>query len=86
MSRAYKDAAINDLNALNGAGTDITAAVGETMSGADLAQVMLAARNGANAGATAGPAKVLGTNAQYSGAPSNGALSGADLERFAGSQ
>lgn len=86
MSRSYKDAAIDDFNRLNGAGTDITAAVGETLSGADLMQLMDAARNGAAAGATAGPNKVLGTNAQYPGAPSNAALTGADLEKSAGGQ
>ena len=86
MSRAFKDALIDDINKTNGGGTDVTGAVGETLSGADLEQLRLATRNGAAAGATVGPAKVLGTNAQFPGTPNNGALTGADLERFAGNQ
>lgn len=84
MSRAYKDAVIDDHNDLS-AGADITAANAETLSGADLAQLLHAARNGASSTYN-GTTKTVGTNAFYPGTPSNAALSGADVERSAGYQ
>lgn len=82
MSRAYKNGLVDQINDLS-AGADMTNT--EKLSGADLEQLRLAALNGA-ATTFDGTDKTLGTNAQYPGAPSNGALSGSDLERFAGDQ
>lgn len=82
MSRAYKDSLVDDINDLS-AGADMTNT--EKLSGADLEQLKLAAKNGANT-TSDGVSRTLGTNAFYPTTPSNGALTGADLERSAGSQ
>jgi hypothetical protein len=82
MSRAYKDALIDEINDLS-AGADMTNT--EALSGADLEQLRLAALNGASTTFN-GTTKTVGTNAAYPGTPSNAALTGADLERTAGSQ
>lgn len=82
MSRAFKNAIIDEINDLS-AGADMTNT--EKLSGADLEQLRLAARNGA-ATTFDGTTKTLGTNAAFAGPPSNAALTGADLERFAGDQ
>ena len=81
MSRAYKDGLIDQINDLS-AGADMTNT--ETLSGADLEQLRLAALNGA-ATTYNGTTKTLGTNSQYPGTPNQGALTGADLERTSGS-
>lgn len=83
MSRAYKDKLVDtadDLSAgaLNAAGV-------EQLSGADLAQILLAAENGSNPAVSAAGVKTVGTNAAFGGR-SNASHTGADLERFAGSQ
>lgn len=83
MSRAFKDALVDDVNDLSTGTVDATGA--EKLSGADLEQLRLAARNGANPAADSAGAKTIGTNAAH-GDKSTAALSGADLERFAGDQ
>jgi hypothetical protein len=82
MSRKYKDSLIDEINDLS-AGADMTNT--ERLSGADLEQLRLSALNGA-ATTFNGTTKTVGTNAAYPGAPSNGALTGSDLEHSAGSQ
>ena len=68
MSRAYKDAIVDDINDLSAAAdltsADATASV-ERMSGADLAQFLHSARNGGNP-TNVGGQKVLGTNLRHS--------------------
>jgi hypothetical protein len=81
MSRAYKNKLVDSINDLS-AGANMTGT--EQLSGADLAQLKLAAENGA-ATTSAGTSKTLGTNAAHGG-KSNAALSGADLEHTAGDQ
>jgi hypothetical protein len=83
MSRAYKKNLIDETDDLS-AGTLNTTAT-ERLSGADLEQLRLSALNGAAAAVDANAVKTVGTNAAH-GAKSNAALTGADLERFAGDQ
>ena len=83
MSRAYKQQLVDETDdlstgALNAAGV-------EKLSGADLEQLRLAALNGSNPAAAADGTKTIGTNAAHGG-KSTAALSGGDLERFAGDQ
>lgn len=84
MSRAYKDGLIDETDDLSSG----TMAVGgvEQLSGADLEQLRLAALNGSNPAVNALGVKTVGTNAAFAGTPSNASLSGADLERFTGTQ
>lgn len=88
MSRAYKDG-LNDLVADLGGTGFATPALTERLSGADLAQALLAAKNGDSAVIAAGTlasSKTLGVNAAFAGAKNSAAFSGADQERFAGTQ
>lgn len=80
MSRAYKNSLVDDINDLS-AGADMTNT--EQMSGADLAQMLLAAKNGAATTAD-GHSKTVGNNTVFPGTKSNAAFSGADLEYSAG--
>ena len=80
MSRDFKDKQLAQITAL-GAGAVTNP---EGLSGADLEQIKLAARNGVAAtGNGATGAKSLGTNPRFPGTPSNAALTGADLEKAA---
>ena len=83
MSRAYKDSLRDEADDLSTGALNSTGV--EKLSGADLEQLRLAALNGSNPAASAAGVKTVGTNAAH-GAKSTVALSGADLERFAGSQ
>jgi hypothetical protein len=88
MSRAYKDGLLDTVADLGGVGF-ATPALTEKLSGADLAQALLAAKNGDSAEIAAGTlasSKTLGNNAAFAGSPNSAALSGADQERFAGTQ
>ena len=78
MSRKFKDQIIANITAVGGGAMTNT----EQLSGADLEQLRLAARNGV-ATTSSGRDKTLGTNPRYPGTPSNAALSGADLEAAA---
>lgn len=84
MSRAFKDGLVDETSDLGGTG--LTAANAEKLSGADLEQMRLAALNGDTAAVDAAGTKTLGANAAYGGSPNSAALSGADQERFTGSQ
>lgn len=83
MSRAYKKNLIVTADDLS-AGT-LNATACERLSGADLAQVLLASKNGSGGAVDANANKTVGTNAAHGG-KSNVRLTGADLERFAGDQ
>lgn len=85
MSRAYKNG-LNDLVADLGGTGFATVANTEQLSGADLAQALLTVKNGDSADVDADGQKTLGGNAAFAGTPNSAALSGADLERFAGDQ
>lgn len=85
MSRAYKDQLADETADLGGTGFATPANV-EQLSGADLEQMRLTALNGDTATVSATGVKTLGVNAAFAGSPNSAALSGADLERFAGSQ
>jgi hypothetical protein len=85
MSRAYKKM-LTDLTADLGGTGFATEANTEQMSGADLAQALLATKNGDSAEVDAAGTKTLGVNAAFAGNPNSAALSGADQERFAGEQ
>jgi hypothetical protein len=85
MSRAYKRK-LTDIVADLGGTNFGTEARTEQLSGADLAQCLLAVENGDSADVSAAGAKTLGVNASYGGNPNSAALSGADQERFAGDQ
>lgn len=84
MSRAYKDALVDEAADLGG--TCLSAANAEKLSGADLEQMRLAALNGRTPSTDANGTKTLGTNPAFTGSPNCAALSGADMERYAGSQ
>lgn len=83
MSRAFKDSLRDETDDLSTGALDATGT--EKLSGADLEQLRLAALNGSNPAASSAGVKTIGTNAAH-GAKSTAALTGADLERFAGSQ
>ena len=83
MSRAYKKSLVTDADAVSSGAFNATGV--EQLSGADLEQLRLAAINGSNPAVSAAGVKTVGTNAAH-GAKSTVALSGADLERFAGDQ
>lgn len=83
MSRAYKDGLKDETDDLS-SGTMDTAGT-EQLSGADLEQLRLASLNGSNPAVSSAGVKTVGTNTAHGGR-SNAALSGADLERYAGSQ
>lgn len=83
MSRAYKDGLVDETDDLS-SGTMVAAGV-EQLSGADLEQLRLASLNGSNPAVDAAGVKTVGTSAAHGGR-SNAALSGADLERYVGSQ
>lgn len=88
MSRAYKDALLDTVADLGGVGF-ATPALTERLSGADLAQALLAAKNGDSAVIAAGTlasSKTLGQNAAFAGVRNSAACSGADQERYAGTQ
>lgn len=84
MSRAYKNGLVDEADDLSTGALDATGA--EKLSGADLEQIRLAALNGSNPAVSAAGAKTVGTNAAFPGTPSNAKLTGADLERFTGTQ
>lgn len=83
MSRRYKDRIVDTTDDLS-AGT-MNAAGAEQLSGADLAQLLLAAENGSPAAVDAAGVKTVGTNTAMGGR-SNAACSGADLESTAFTQ
>lgn len=83
MSRAYKDGLRDEADDLS-TGT-FNAAGAETLSGADLEQLRLAALNGINSAVSAAGVKTTGTSAAHGG-KNIAQLSGADLERFTGTQ
>lgn len=83
MSRAFKDSLRDEADDLSTGALNATGA--EKLSGADLEQLRLAALNGSNPACDSAGVKTIGTNASH-GAKSTAALSGADLERFAGDQ
>ena len=85
MSRAFKDGLLDEVADLGGTGFT-TVANTECLSGADLEQLRLAALNGDTATVGSAGTKTLGANAAYAGSPNSAALSGADQERFTGSQ
>lgn len=85
MSRAYKRK-LTDLTADLGGTNFATEARTEQLSGADLAQALLTVANGDTADVSATGGKTLGVNASFGGNPNSAALTGADLERFAGDQ
>jgi hypothetical protein len=85
MSRAYKEG-LNDLVADLGGTGFATVANTEQLSGADLEQALLAAKNGDTAVVDSAGTKTLGANAAFAGSPNSAALSGADQERFTGTQ
>ena len=85
MSRAYKDGLLDETADLGGTGFT-TVANTEQLSGADLEQARLAVLNGKTAAVAAGGTKTLGANNAFAGSPNCAALTGADLERFAGNQ
>ena len=78
MSRKFKDQVVANITAVGGGAMTNT----EQLSGADLEQLRLAARNGV-ATTSSGTSRSLGTNPRYPGTPANGALTGADLEAAA---
>jgi hypothetical protein len=82
MSRAYKKGVVDLAADLGATGT----ANAEKLSGADLAQVLLAVKNGDSAAVGTTGGKTLGNNAAFAGTRNSAALSGADQERFAGDQ
>jgi hypothetical protein len=82
MSRAYKDGLADEADDLS-SGALVAAGV-EKLSGADLEQVRLAALNGSNPAVDAAGVKTLGTNAAF--AKPSAQLTGADQERFMGTQ
>jgi len=81
MSRAYKDSLVDLITDLGG-----TVTAPEKLSGADLEQMKLSVLNGDTATADADGKRALGVNASFPGNPNGVALTGSDLERFAGSQ
>lgn len=83
MSRAFKQSLVDETDDLSTGALD--AAGAEQLSGADLEQLRLASLNGSNPSVDAAGVKTVGTNAAHGG-KSTAALSGADLERFAGDQ
>lgn len=83
MSRAYKKNLTDESDDLS-SGTFNANGV-ETLSGADLEQMRLGALNGVNTAVNAAGVKTTGTSAAHGG-KNMAALSGADLERFAGDQ
>jgi hypothetical protein len=85
MSRAYKDQLADEIADLGGTGFATVANV-EQLSGADLEQARLTVLNGDTATINAAGTKTLGVNSAFTGNPNSAALTGADLERFAGSQ
>lgn len=85
MSRAYKKRLLDTIADLGGTGF-ATVANTEKMSGADVAQALLATTNGDSAVVDSAGTKTLGNNAAYAGTVNSAALSGADQERFAGDQ
>lgn len=85
MSRAYKNGLL-DLIADGGGTGFATVANTEKMSGADVAQALLAVKNGDSAVVDSAGTKTLGVNAAFTGSPNSAALSGADQERFTGEQ
>jgi len=84
MSRAYKDALVDDALDLGATGLAVAGANAEKLSGADLAQVIKARRAGSSAAVDAAGTKTLGTNAAYPGPPNVAALSGGDTEVVSG--
>lgn len=98
MSRAYKDGLCDLINDLGGTTMAQGQVRTEKMSGADLAQALLAVKNGDTAvaadvtqslpggGQIVVATKTLGANAAFAGSPNSAALSGADQERFTGTQ
>lgn len=85
MSRAYKEKLRDLAIDLGGTGFNVAGNV-EKMSGADLAQALLTLENGDTATVNSAGTKTLGTNSAFAGSPNSAALTGADLERFAGDQ
>ena len=83
MSRAYKQTLVDETDDLSSGTLNATGV--EKLSGADLEQLRLAALNGSNPAVDAAGAKTVGTNASFAG-KSSAALTGGDLERFAGNQ
>jgi hypothetical protein len=83
MSRAYKQQLVDETDDLSSGSMNSTGI--EKLSGADLEQLRLASLNGSNPAVSAAGAKTVGTNTAHGG-KSNAALTGADLERFAGDQ
>lgn len=83
MSRAFKNSLVDETDDLSTGSLD--AAGVEKLSGADLEQLRLAALNGSNPAVNSAGTKTVGTNTAH-GAKSTAALTGADLERFAGDQ
>lgn len=81
MSRAYKLGIVDDIIDLGGT---VNAAGMEKMTGADLEQLRQAARNGVVVSVDVNGKKTLGTVATHN--KNAAALSGADLERYAGLQ
>lgn len=82
MSRAYKDKLVDEIIDAGG-----TVNFPEKLSGADLAQMLLTIQNGISAtDSGTGGKKVLGNNTKFAGSPNVSALTGGDMERFAGSQ
>ena len=94
MSRAFKQRLADECTDLGATGVSGSALEG--LSGADLEQVRLTVLNGDSAAVsevsttgnqpTVESKKTLGGNAAFGGTPNSAALSGADLERFAGDQ
>lgn len=83
MSRAFKDGLADEVADLGGTGF-ATVANTEQLSGADLEQARLAVLNGSTAAVTGAGRKTFGTNAAMG--QNVAACSGADLERFTGTQ
>lgn len=86
MSRAYKDGLLDQMVDAGGLGFD-DPTITERLSGADLAQALLAAKNGSLVVVDAGDlaaGKALGSNLAFGKLSAE--LSGADQERFAGTQ
>lgn len=78
MSRAYKDALVDDAIDLGATGLVVGGVNAEKLSGADLAQVINARRAGASAAVGASGDKTLGTTAAYGGTPNAAALTASD--------
>lgn len=84
MSRLHKNALVDDAIDLGATGLAVGDVNAEKLSGADLAQLIIARRAGATAATDANGTKTLGTTAAYAGAPNAAALTASDLDAVSG--